>query len=68
MAEEEFLRKYARLFKKPQLKEIIQKVDYLIKTKSEEELASFKELEFEILEKIYLINYCKENNCTVIDI
>ena len=66
MSQEEHDKSYVKVMSHPKFKESIEKFEYLLENKKEEEIMAMKEFDLENLEKLYLLNYCAKNRCKII--
>ena len=65
LSEQEYKDSYLQIVQNPQFPEMMRKVEAMMKNK-DPELKNIKEIEFKNLEKLYLMDYCKRNQCKIL--
>lgn len=66
LSQEEHDKTYVKVMNHPKFKESIEKFDYYLDNKKEDEIREMKEFDLEHLEKLYLLNYCIKQRCKIV--
>ena len=67
LSEADYNSQYLDVVKHPQFREVMNKVDYLIKIKEVDKLNHLPELDINKgIENLFIVNYCKQNGCKVV--